>query len=77
VIDGAADKDLVHGPPLKASALDALRRTVRGALLTPADDGYDAARQVRYAMIDRYRALVARSVGVSRTCDSHHSAQGP
>ncbi len=41
------------------------RSSLRGDLLTPADDGYDAARVVWNAMIDRRPALIARCHGVS------------
>jgi FAD/FMN-containing dehydrogenase len=59
------DLELVHGPPLSASALEALRRTFRGTLITPSDEGYDSVRQVRNAMIDRYPALIARCLGAA------------
>lgn len=57
--------ELVHGPPLPTSALDALRRTLRGQLVTPSDPGYDVVRQVRNAMVDRHPALIARCLGAA------------
>jgi FAD/FMN-containing dehydrogenase len=42
-----------------------LRGKVRGALLTPADGGYDEARSIWNAMIDRRPALAVRCLGVA------------
>ena len=36
--------------PLPSDALDALRSQVRGALLRPGDEGYDAARRIQNAV---------------------------
>ena len=47
------------------AALEALRASLRGPLLLPGDDGYDAARTVWNAMIDRAPALVVRCAGVA------------
>ncbi|MBW3634790.1 MAG: FAD-binding oxidoreductase [Chloroflexi bacterium] len=46
-------------------AIESLRAEFRGALLRPGDDGYDAARQVWNAMVDRRPALIARCTGVA------------
>lgn len=50
---------------LDGQAVEALRATMRGAVLSPGNDGYDAARRVFNAMIDRRPALVVRCAGVS------------
>ncbi len=71
------DPELVQGAPLSSSALEGLRRAFRGQLLAPSDDGYDASRQVRNAMVDRYPALIARCLGaadVASTRSGHGSA---
>ena len=47
------------------AAVDALRSRLRGQLLRQGDDGYDAARAVWNAMIDRRPALIARCVEAS------------
>ena len=43
----------------------ALRAAFRGALMTPADDGYDEARKVYNGMIQRRPALIARCTDVA------------
>ena len=40
---------------LQAAIVQAFKTSLRGALLCPGDDGYDAARTVYNAMIDRRR----------------------
>jgi FAD/FMN-containing dehydrogenase len=46
-------------------ALQTLRTQVRGTLLQPGDDGYDSARKVFNAMIDKRPALIARCADVA------------
>lgn len=43
------------------ATIDALRASLSGALLRPGDDGYDEARTIFNAMIDRRPGLIARS----------------
>ncbi len=50
---------------MRGSALDELRRALRGALLLPGDTGYDAARRIFNAMIDRRPAAIARCAGAA------------
>src|SRR3712207_2496841 len=45
--------------------LQDLRATFRGAVLCPGDEGYDGARTVWNAMIDRHPALIARCTGAA------------
>jgi hypothetical protein len=47
------------------SSVEKLRATVRGAVLCPGQDGYDAARSVPNAMIDRRPAVIARCTGAA------------
>ena len=42
------------------AAIDALRAAVRGEVLLPEDDGYDSARAVWNAMVDRRPRLIVR-----------------
>ena len=49
---------------LDPAAITALRSRLRGQLLRPSDPGYDDARSLWNAMIDRRPALVIRCLGV-------------
>jgi len=51
--------------PTTDAGRDALRARLRGELLTPDDAGYDAARRVYNAMIDKRPALIARCADAS------------
>jgi FAD/FMN-containing dehydrogenase len=55
---------------LHESAIDALKANLRGELITPHGAGYDEARTLWNAMIERRPALIARCLGVAdvRTC---------
>jgi FAD/FMN-containing dehydrogenase len=46
-------------------AIEALRRALRGEVLLPGDTGYDTARHVWNAMIDRRPSVIARCRGVA------------
>jgi FAD/FMN-containing dehydrogenase len=50
---------------LNGSAVEGLKAGLRGPLLFPGEDGYDAARTVWNAMIDRRPALAVRCAGVN------------
>ncbi len=52
-------------PAFDPESIETFRQSLRGALLGPGDDGYDAARQVWNAMIDRRPALIAQCAGVA------------
>ncbi len=45
---------------LDPAAIQSFRTEMRGPVLEPADEGYDAARKVWNGLIDRYPALIAR-----------------
>ena len=47
------------------SALADFRSAVRGSVLSPSDDGYDAAREIFNAMIDHRPALIVRCVSAA------------
>src|ERR1700688_905599 len=53
------------GALMEISAIETLRNTVRGAVLCPGQDGYDAARTIPNAMIDRRPAVIARCTGAA------------
>lgn len=46
-------------------AVEDLRKTVRGAVLCSGEDGYEAARKVPNAMIDRRPAIIVRCAGAA------------
>lgn len=48
-----------------SAAVEQLKSSLRGALLLPGEEGYDKARTVWNAMIDRRPALVVRCAGVA------------
>ncbi len=48
-----------------ATRIQALKTAMRGTLIQPGDDGYDVARKVYNAMIDRRPAFVVRPAGVA------------
>jgi FAD/FMN-containing dehydrogenase len=50
---------------IDVAAIDGLRTHLRGALLCPGQDGYDTARTIPNAMIDRRPALIARCTGAA------------
>jgi FAD/FMN-containing dehydrogenase len=50
---------------LEGAAVEAFKASLRGALLRPGDEGYDEARTIWNAMIDRRPALIVRCAGVA------------
>ena len=50
---------------LSAEALEALRGGLRGTLCLPGEPGYDEARTIWNAMIDRRPALIVRAAGAA------------
>jgi len=50
---------------LGATAVDDLRARMRGPVLAAGDDGYDAARRIWNAMIDKRPGLIARCAGTA------------
>jgi FAD/FMN-containing dehydrogenase len=52
--------NLDRSPSDVDDALNELRRSLAGTVLTPADDGYDASRRCFNALIDRRPAVIAR-----------------
>jgi FAD/FMN-containing dehydrogenase len=50
---------------LSDAALRDFRPSLRGQLILPADPGYDEARKVHNAMIDKHPALIVRCAGVA------------
>src|SRR5207244_2440276 len=50
---------------LATSAIDALRASLRGTVCLPGETGYDIARTVWNAMIDRHPAIIVRAAGAA------------
>ena len=55
---------------LSSEALDALRGGLRGVLSLPGEAGYDEARTIWNAMIDKRPAAVVRAAGASDVIQS-------
>jgi FAD/FMN-containing dehydrogenase len=55
----------VSSPSISREDVRALRERIRGVVLTAEDEGYDAARHVWNAMIDRRPGLIVRCAGAS------------
>ena len=58
---GPGNKQVV----LQSTAIDDLRAAMRGELLVPGQEGYDAARRVWNGAFDRHPALIARCAGAA------------
>ena len=69
--------EAIHQPDAAefATAVDALRSGLRGAALTEKDEGYDAARAIWNAMIDRRPKLIVRCRGVADVMDAVNFAR--
>ena len=50
---------------IAAADLEALRGQLRGSLCLPGEDGYDEARTIWNAMVDRRPAMVVRCAGAA------------
>jgi FAD/FMN-containing dehydrogenase len=61
--------------PVDAEALAGLRETVRGPVLTPDDPGYDEARSIWNALIDRRPALIVQCSGAADVVDAVNFAR--
>ncbi|HYU12038.1 MAG TPA: FAD-dependent oxidoreductase [Stellaceae bacterium] len=55
----------VSGDTIESPAVENFRTALRGQLLRPADDAYEAARKLWNGMIDRRPALIARCTGTA------------
>lgn len=62
-------------PTPEESAVDGLRAGLRGELIQPDDEGYEAARLVWNGLIDKHPALIARCVGAGDVIDSLNCAR--
>jgi hypothetical protein len=60
---------------LEGAVVEAFKASLHGALLRPGDDGYDTARKVFNAMIDKRPALIARCTDVADVRNAVNFAQ--
>ena len=60
---------------LKTETLETFKGQIRGNLLTPEDAGYEEARTIWNAMIDRKPALIAECMGVADIMDAVNFAR--
>jgi hypothetical protein len=56
---------MTQAPTIDNAAVDQLGQSFRGKLLRPGDDGYDDARSIFNAMIDRRPAIIAQPVNAA------------
>jgi FAD/FMN-containing dehydrogenase len=66
---------LVAEATLDAQALAGLRETVRGPVIAPDDPGYDDARSIWNALIDRRPALIVQCSGAADVVDAVNFAR--
>ena len=59
------DDGHIGRPVMDDRAIQGLRQSVQGDVSAPGDDGYDSARAVWNAVIDRHPALVVRATGAA------------
>ena len=74
LLDGASLKDRVQMVSPGRVDVEPLRRRVDGQVMLPGEDGYDSARAMWNAMVDRRPAVVVRcasSADVAAAIDSH------
>ena len=64
-ISDSTSRPTVGSTSLSPTVVSALRKRIRGAVLTASDEGYDASRQVWNAMIDRKPGVIARCADAS------------
>jgi FAD/FMN-containing dehydrogenase len=57
------DVTVLSSVSLENSTIEAFGTSLRGELLRPGDEGYDAARMAHNGMIDKHPALIAQCVG--------------
>ena len=60
---------------LAEKAVEEFKTRLRGKLISRCDEGYNEARTVFNAMIDRYPALIIRCAGVADVVDSVNFAR--
>ncbi len=60
---------------LTEATVEAFKAALRGKLMRPGDEGYDEARRVFNAMIDRHPALIVRCAGVADVIHSVNFAR--
>ncbi|MBW2604991.1 MAG: FAD-binding oxidoreductase [Deltaproteobacteria bacterium] len=56
--------------------IETLKSNIRGKVLLPADSGYDDARSIWNAMIDRHPAIIVRCAGVADVMKAVNFARG-
>ena len=60
---------------LDEATLEGLKASLRGEIILPSDDGYDEARKLYNAMIDRRPSLIVRCAGVADVINSVNFAR--
>jgi FAD/FMN-containing dehydrogenase len=60
---------------LPAAAVEEFKKSLRGQLIAPGDDGYEGVRKIHNGMIDRHPALIVRCAGVADVITAVHFAR--
>jgi FAD/FMN-containing dehydrogenase len=74
-MDNPAKMQLRGDVGLSAEVVGTFRKSHRGEILLPGEDGYDAARTVWNAMIDRRPAIIARCKGAADVMEAMRFAR--
>jgi len=65
---GESKDEVAKTPTIDTALLDTLRSDFAGEVIVPGDAGYDSARRIWNASIDKHPGVIARCSGVADIC---------